>query len=261
MTVQFQEALGADIIMVLDECPAHDDSFERVRSAMRRTHLWADRCRRAHKRKDQALFGIVQGGMFPEFRRQSAEFVTSLGFTGYAIGGLSLGEPKDTTLAMIEETTALLPEDSPRYLMGVGSPEDIVEAVARGCDVFDSVLPTRVARNGAFFTWQGRRSIRNAVYAPMAEALVSDCDCHTCRTFSAAYVHHLLHCEELLGYRLLTIHNLRFISNFMRKMRNAILDGTFDSFRDGFLAGYKTTDEQVRLSQKQKWLKSREQDK
>ena len=257
LITQFQEALGTDIIMTLDECPAYDDSFEKVQTAMHRTHQWAERCQRARQRNDQALYAIVQGGVFPQLRRQSAEYLTSLGFSGYAIGGLSVGEPKRVTLAMIEETIVLLPEDKPRYLMGVGSPEDIIEGVARGIDIFDSALPTRVARNGALFTWQGRHNIRNSTYAQMEQPIDPGCECYTCRTFSAAYLHHLFDCEELLAYRLATIHNLSFISNLMHKIRSAILDGTFSSFRDNFLAGYKPTDEQIRLSQKQRWLESR----
>ena len=257
LIIQFQESLGADIIMALDECPAYDDSREKVKRATERTHRWAERCQKAQKRRDQALYAIVQGGIFPELRRQSAEYLTSLDFPGYAIGGLSIGEPKKVTLAMIEETVALLPEDKPRYLMGVGSPEDIIEAVARGCDIFDSALPTRVARNGALFTWQGRYNIRNAVYDQMEQPIVPGCDCYTCRNFSAAYLHHLFSCDELLAYRLATIHNLSFITNLMNKIRGAILDGTFLSFKDNFLANYQPTDEQIRLSQKQKWLKSR----
>jgi len=257
LIIQFQESLGADIIMALDECPAYDDGLEKVKRAMERTHRWAERCQKAQKRRDQALYAIVQGGIFPELRRQSAEYLTSLDFPGYAIGGLSLGEPKKVTLAMIEETVALLPESKPRYLMGVGSPEDIVEAVARGCDIFDSALPTRVARNGGLFTWQGRQNIRNALFSQMEQPIVADCDCYTCRNFSAAYLHHLFNCEELLAYRLATIHNLSFIANLMNKIRSAIQDGTFASFKDGFLASYQPTDEKIRLSQKQKWLKSR----
>jgi queuine tRNA-ribosyltransferase len=253
----FQEGLGADIIMALDECPAYEDSFARVKRATERTHRWAERCRKAQNRRDQALYAIVQGGVFPELRRQSAEYLTSLDFPGYAIGGLSLGEPKPLTLAMIEETVARLPEGKPRYLMGVGSPEDIVEAVARGCDIFDSALPTRVARNGALFTWQGRQNIRNAVFSQMEQPIVAGCGCDTCRNFSAAYLHHLFSCEELLAYRLATIHNLSFVSNLMDKIKGAILDGTFVSFKNSFLASYQPTDEQIRLSQKQKWLKSR----
>src|SRR4030042_1433511 len=177
----FQESLGADIIMALDECPAYDDGFEKVKRATERTHRWAERCQKAQKRRDQALYAIVQGGVFPELRRQSAEYLTSLDFPGYAIGGLSLGEPKNLTLAMIEETVALLPENKPRYLMGGGAPEDIVEAVARGCDIFDSALPTRVARNGALFTWQGRQNIRNAGFSQREQPIVADCDCYTWR--------------------------------------------------------------------------------
>ncbi|HEX9975688.1 MAG TPA: tRNA guanosine(34) transglycosylase Tgt, partial [Dehalococcoidales bacterium] len=191
LAIQFQESLGADVIMVLDECPSHDSGFEKVQAAMNRTHRWAERCQKAHQRSDQALYAIVQGGVFPELRRQSAEYLTSLDFAGYAIGGLSLGEPKKTTLGIIEETVAYLPENKPRYLMGMGSPEDIVEGIARGIDVFDCALPTRVARNGALFTHQGRVNIRNAVYRQEVNPVDPDCDCYTCRTFSAAYLHHL----------------------------------------------------------------------
>ncbi|HEY82774.1 MAG TPA: tRNA guanosine(34) transglycosylase Tgt [Dehalococcoidia bacterium] len=259
LVVQYQEALGADIIMVLDECSAYGDSLERVREAMLRTHRWAERCKKALKRGDQALYGIVQGGVFPELRRQSVEYLTSLGFAGYAIGGLSVGEPKTQTLALVEEVVALLPQDKPRYLMGVGSPEDIVEGVARGIDIFDSALPTRVARNGALFTWQGRRNIRNTAFSQMDQPLVPDCRCYTCRTFSAAYLQHLFKSEELLALRLATIHNLYFIHTLMDRIRNAVLDGTFNAFRDNFWASYQPTDEGARVSQKQKWLRSRRQ--
>ena len=257
LAIQFQEALGADIIMVLDECPAYDSGFEKVQAAVVRTHQWAERCQEAQKCGDQALYAIVQGGIFPQLRRESAEYLTSLDFSGYAIGGLSIGEPKKVTLSMIEETVAFLPEDKTRYLMGVGSPEDIVEGVARGIDMFDSALPTRVARNGALFTWHGRHNIRNAAFRRMDKPIDPDCDCYTCRTFSAAYLHHLFKCEELLAYRLATIHNLSFIRTLMGKIRSAILEGTFGTFRDSFLANYKPTDEQTRFDQKQKWLKSR----
>jgi len=256
-TIQLQETLGADIIMVLDECPAYDDSLEKVQRAMNRTHGWAERCQRVQRRSDQALYAIVQGGVFRELRHQSAKYLTSLDFPGYAIGGLSIGEPKEMTLAMIEETVSLLPKTKPRYLMGVGSPEDLVEGVARGIDMFDSALPTRVARNGALFTWQGRHNIRNATYSQMNQSFVPGCDCFTCRTFSAAYLHHLFSCDELLGYRLATIHNLSFIHNLMQRMRTAILDGSFSSFKDNFRASYQPTNEQTRLDQKRKWLKSR----
>ena len=257
LAIQYQESLGADIIMVLDECPAHDDSPAKVKKATERTHKWAERCLKAQKRPDQALYAIVQGGMSAELRRESAQYLAALDFPGYAIGGLSIGEPKKTTLAMLEETVACLPEDKPRYLMGVGSPEDIVEAVARGVDIFDSALPTRVARNGALFSWEGRKNITNAAYKEMEPPIVADCGCYTCRNFSAAYLHHLFNCGELLAYRLATIHNLSFIAELVAKIRGAISDGTFSSFKDKFLAAYQPADEPTRLAQKQKWLKRR----
>jgi queuine tRNA-ribosyltransferase len=256
--IQLQESLGADIIMVLDECPAHDDSFEKVRRATARTQQWAERCQKCHSRPDQALYAIVQGGVFPELRRQSAEGLTAMGFDGYAIGGLSIGEPKAATLTTIEATVAFLPPDKPRYLMGVGSPEDIIEGVARGIDIFDSALPTRVARNGAIFTRQGRYNIRNNKYRLEEQPLMSGCDCYTCRTFSTAYLHHLFRSEELLAYRLATIHNLTFIHRLMQDIRGAIINGTLGAFQKNFLAEYKPSDEEVRLRQKQKWLKSRQ---
>ncbi|MBI2847932.1 MAG: tRNA guanosine(34) transglycosylase Tgt [Chloroflexi bacterium] len=251
--VRFQEIIGADIIMVLDECPAHDDGPEKVREATKRTHLWAERCRKAHKRHDQALYGIVQGGVFMEMRRQSAEFLASLDFTGYAIGGLSLGEPKQQTYDITEATAGCLPESKPRYLMGVGSPEDIVECVARGIDMFDCALPTRVARNGALFTPQGRVNIRNAIYRQMEQPLDPDCGCYACRTFSAAYLRHLFDSKELLAYRLATIHNLNFMSRLMQGIQKAIEDDTFAAFKSAFLSTYQTTDEQMRLEQKKRW--------
>jgi queuine tRNA-ribosyltransferase len=257
LAIQYQERLGADIIMALDECPAHDDSPSKVKKATERTHRWAERCLKAQKRPDQALYAIVQGGMSAELRRESAQRLSSLDFPGYAIGGLSVGEPKQTTLAMIEETVACLPEGKPCYLMGVGSPEDIVEAVARGVDIFDSALPTRVARNGALFSWEGRQNITNAVYKDMQKPIVADCGCYTCRNFSAAYLHHLFSCGELLAYRLATVHNLSFVAELVAKIRGAILDGTFLSFKDKFLASYQPADEPTRLAQKQKWLKRR----
>jgi queuine tRNA-ribosyltransferase len=257
LAIKYQEVLGADVIMALDECPAHDETPAKIEAAMERTHRWAERCRRAQTRPDQALFGIVQGGVIPELRRRSAEYLTSLGFPGYAIGGLSLGEPKAVTYDIVAGTVAYLPADKPRYLMGVGSPEDVVTAVGLGCDIFDCVLPTRVARNGALFTWEGRRNIRNAAYSDMAGPVMPGCGCYTCRKFSAAYLHHLFDREELLAYRLATIHNLSFMAGLMERIRASIREGAFAAFRDSFLAQYRATDEEVRLSQKQKWLKAR----
>jgi queuine tRNA-ribosyltransferase len=256
LVIEFQQKLGADIIMVLDECPAHDASLAKVREAMDRTSKWAERCRKHHQGSDQLLFGIVQGGISPQLRKQSARAITSLDFPGYAIGGLSLGEVKELTWSMVDETMPFLPPDRPRYLMGVGSPEDIVEGVSRGIDLFDSALPTRVARNGALFTLQGRQNIRKAVYKTRKGPIDAGCDCYTCRTFSAAYLHHLFKCEELLAYRLATIHNLRFITRLMHQIHTAIQQGKFAAFKSNFLSQYQVTDEEVRLAQKQKWLNS-----
>ena len=256
LVVELQEKLGADIIMTLDECPACNESMTRVREAVDRTYRWAERCRKHHQRFEQLLFAIVQGGTFSELRRQSAAAITSLDFPGYAIGGLSLGEPKEQTWSMVDETVPFLPRDKPRYLMGVGSPEDIIEGVSRGIDLFDSALPTRVARNGALFTAKGRQNIRKAVYKTKEQPIDTNCDCYTCRTFSAAYLHHLFRCEELLAYRLATIHNLRFITTLMQRIKDAIQEGTFLDFRNDFLSGYQVTNEEVRRVQKQKWLDS-----
>jgi len=257
LVVGYQEALGSDIAMVLDECPAVDAGVRKVREAMHRTHMWAERCKKAHSREDQALYAIVQGGIYPELRKESAEYLVSLDFPGYAIGGLCIGEPKQVMLDITGQTADLLPENKPRYLMGVGSPEDIVEGTARGIDIFDSALPTRVARNGALFTSSGRVNIRNAVYSQMAGPVDTECNCYTCRTFSAAYLHHLFKSRELLAYRLATVHNLTFITSLVSKMRESILNGTFESFRTDFLARYRPTNEQTRLDQKQKWLRTK----
>ena len=251
--IHFQEALGADVIMALDVCPAFEDPPAKVKEAMERTHQWAVRCRKAHLRPNQALFGIVQGGFNEGWRRESARFITSLDFPGYAIGGLSLGEPKEMTWNMVETTAPLLPENKPRYLMGVGSPEDILNAVSRGIDMFDSVLPTRVARNGALFSDVGRLNIRNALWKEISAPVDPTCLCYTCRHFSAAYLHHLFRAGELLAYTLATIHNLTFMHNFMVRVRDSIGKGTFDDFKDSFLTGYQSTDESVRLAQKLRW--------
>ena len=260
LAIRYQESIGADIIMVLDECIDHNESRERVWAAMVRTHQWAARCLKAHQKPGQALYAIVQGGVFPDLRKQSAEYLTALNFDGYAIGGLSIGEPKTLTLDITEQTAALLPSDKPRYLMGVGAPEDVVECVARGIDIFDCAMPTRVARNGALYTRTGRIDIENAVYSQQQDPVSKTCNCYTCQNFSAAYLHHLFRSKELLAYRLATIHNLAFMSNLVQSIRNSILDGTFDSFRAEFLSHYKTTNEQTRINQKQKWLEARQKD-
>ena len=256
LAIEIQEALGADIIMAFDECAPHDAKPKKIREAMDRTHRWAERCLKKHQRKDQLLFGIVQGGTDMEMREESVAALTSLEFPGYAIGGLSVGEPKELMYPITRETAALLPAEKPRYLMGVGSPEDLVECVSYGIDMFDCALPTRIARNGALFTRDGRANIRNARFKTQSEPIDPDCDCYTCRTFSAAYLHHLFKCEELLGYRLTTIHNLRFILKLMEEMRQAISNGTFLEFKTDFIANYKTVDDEVRTTQKAKWLRA-----
>ena len=194
----------------------------------------------------------------PTYVKQSAEYLTALNFDGYAIGGLSIGEPKSVTFDITGQTAVLLPTDKPRYLMGVGAPEDVVECVALGIDIFDCAMPTRVARNGALYTQAGRVDIENAAYSQQAAPVDITCDCYTCQNFSAAYLHHLFRSKELLAYRLATIHNLAFMSNLVQAVRNSILDGTFNEFRYKFLTTYKTTDEQTRISEKQKWFEARD---
>ena len=261
LATQVQNILGADIIMAFDECPSYGAEFKKIREAMDRTHLWARRCLESHQRQDQALFGIVQGGTFADLREESARFISSLDFPGYALGGLSIGESKQETWAMVDVTVPLLTEDKPRYLMGVGSPEDLMEGIARGIDMFDCVLPTRVARNGALFSSTGRLNIRKAHFKAQDSPLVEDCDCYTCRHYSAAYLHHLFKSEELLAYRLASIHNLRFLTALLEKARKSIFNGTFADFKNEFVSGYKTTDQGVRLTQKQKWIEAQRKKK
>lgn len=253
LVILLQEELGADVAMVLDICPSFLDSPETVKEATERTHRWAERCLKSHSRADQALFAIVQGGFSPEFRQDSARILSSMHFPGYAIGGLSLGEPKELTYQIIDITVPLLPADRPRYLMGVGSPDDILNGVARGIDLFDSVLPTRIARNGGIFTAGGRINIRNAEWKDRESPVDPNCKCYACRHFSAAYLHHLFRAEELLAYTLATVHNLTFMQNFMEQIRESIARGTFNAYREDFLAGYRVPDEKVRLVQKRKW--------
>ena len=256
LATQYQEALGSDVAMAFDICPSHLDKQEKIKEAMDTTHKWALRCLNAHRRPDQALFGIVQGGFNPQWRLESAKYLTSLDFPGYAIGGLSLGEPKELTNQMLEITLPALPANKARYLMGVGTPEDILSGVELGVDMFDCVLPTRIARNGALFSNQGRLNIRNARWKEEPAPLDPECKCYLCRHFSAAYLHHLFRAEELLAYTLATIHNLTFMHNFMIKVRTAISQGEFKAFKNDFLGHYQTTDETVRLAQKQKWLEN-----
>jgi queuine tRNA-ribosyltransferase len=252
--IDLQEKIGGDIIMTLDECSSPDDTIGKVKEAMFRTHSWAQRSLKAHHDNGQLLFGIVQGGVFPDLRRQSATTLTDMDFPGYAIGGLSLGETKNLTWDTAKLTLELLPNNKPRYLMGVGSPEDIVEGIDNGIDIFDCALPTRVARNGALFTTKGRQNIDKSVFKTKEGPIDDSCDCYTCRTFSTAYLHHLFKSEELLAYRLATIHNLRFISGLIQKATTAITCDKFNIFKKEFISNYKTTNEKARISQKQQWL-------
>jgi len=230
--------LGADIIMALDECP---DPLDRAynEEALARTHAWAVRCAESQVRPDdQALFGIVQGGIFDDLRLESAAFLSKLDLPGYAIGGLAVGETKPQMYATLDVVMPALPADRPRYLMGVGAPDDIVEAVARGVDMFDCVLPTRIARNGAIFTRHGRINLRNSRFKDEHGPMEEGCTCYACQRFSAGYIHHLIKAKEILGLRLTTLHNLHFLETLMRDIRAHIEAGDFYAFKDAFLDDY-----------------------
>ncbi len=258
-----QEGLGADIAMCFDQCIAYGATEKQVRQAMERTHRWAQTCFDVHQSSPtgaatgQALFGIVQGGTFPELRDESARAISAIPFHGYAVGGLAVGENKEDMYRFTGQVAELLPKDKPRYLMGVGSPEDLVEGVARGIDMFDCALPTRVARNGSLFTPEGRVDITKSRYAEQQEPLDETCDCYTCRNYSAAYLRHLFRAKELLGLRLASIHNLRFVLALMERIRTSILERRFDIFRGEFLDVYQPTDEAARQQQKERWLRTR----
>jgi len=241
-------------MMVLDECPQHGASRGQLEMALGHTFRWAQRCRTAWSRHSQHLFGIIQGGTECDLRKRAVEGIASMDFPGYAIGGLSLGEPSAQMYEIATFTAGLLPVDRPRYLMGVGAPDDLVECVGAGIDLFDCALPTRVARNGALFTAEGRFNLRNQRFKQLNQAVDLECDCFTCRNFTAAYLHHLFRCQELLVYRLATIHNLRFIQRLFEQIRAAIGRGEFGAFRKQFFNRYQRTDEEKRLSQKSKWV-------
>jgi queuine tRNA-ribosyltransferase len=231
-----QRALGSDIVMVFDECTPYPASLGAARVSMELSMRWAARSKAAHGDNANALFGIVQGGVYPELRRESATRLLDIGFDGYAIGGLSVGEPKEDMLEMTAHTAALLPTDRPRYLMGVGTPSDLVEGVRRGIDMFDCVMPTRNARNGHLFTSRGTVRIRNAGHRASPEPLDPDCGCYTCRHYSRAYLHHLDRQNEILGARLNTLHNLAFYLDLMRRARAAIRAGRYAEFAADFHA-------------------------
>jgi queuine tRNA-ribosyltransferase len=251
-TIAAQEALGADIIMCLDECAEpHERAYNE--SALTRTHAWAARCKAAQRRADQALFGIVQGGIFADLRKASARTVRELDFPGYAIGGLSVGETKEQMYATLDVTIPELPDSKPRYLMGVGAPEDIIEGIARGVDLFDCVLPTRVARNGGLLTHRGRINLRNSQYATDPLPIEPGCACYACQNFSRAYLRHLFKAGEILGLHLATIHNLHFTLQLMREIRMHIAAGTFAAFRAQFLAEYRLPDQDTRHGQRTRY--------
>ena len=258
-----QEGLAPDIAMCFDQCIAYGASEKQVRQAMERTHRWAQSCFDAHQSSatgaasGQVLFGIVQGGTFPELRDESARAISDIPFHGYAVGGLAVGENKEDMYRFTGQVADVLPEDKPRYLMGVGSPEDLVEGVARGIDMFDCALPTRVARNGSLFTPEGRVDITKARYAEQQGPLDETCDCYTCRDYSAAYLRHLFRAKELLGLRLASIHNLRFVLALMERIRASILEKRFDAFRRDFLDRYQPANEAARQAQKEQWLQTR----
>ena len=233
-SMEIQMALGSDIAMAFDECTPYPADYEYACRSMRLTTRWAKRCQAVHNREDQALFGIVQGGMYADLRQESAEQLVAMDFPGYAIGGLSVGEPKPLMYEVLEQTVPLLPQNKARYLMGVGTPDCLVEGVARGIDMFDCVFPTRVARNGTAITSQGRVVIRNAAYIEDFMPLDPECDCYTCRNYSRAYLRHLIRCDEIFGLRLMSLHNLYYLIKLMHQIRTAIIDGNYPEFRKLF---------------------------
>ena len=256
--MEVEALLGADIILPLDECPPYPCAPEEAQAATERTHRWAERALAARARADQALFGIPQGGMDAGLRAASARVIGSLPFDGFSIGGLSVGEPKPLMWQMLEAVVPELPDTKPRHLLGVGSPDDLLEGIARGVDMFDCVLPTRTARTGGLYTSSGRVNIRAARFRDVRGPVDPTCDCYTCRTFSAGYLHHLIRAEEdesrgeLLYYRLASIHNLRFLIRLVAGARAAILAGTFAAYRERFRAGFTPPDQAVAEEQRRK---------
>ena len=236
--IGIEEKLGADIIMSFDECIPYPAKYEYAEKSVARTLRWAKRGLDAHKREDQALFGIVQGGEFKDLREKCAKELVKMDFPGYSIGGTSIGEPKDVFSRMVEYSVKYLPEDKPRYLMGVGSVDFLLEGIANGVDMFDCVLPTRIARHGALMTSQGRVNIRDAKYKEDFSPLDPECDCYTCKNYTKAYIRHLYVAEESFGKRLLSIHNVRFLIHLMEEARKAIKEDRFGDFRDAMIAKY-----------------------
>ena len=240
--METQEDLGADIIMAFDECVEHNASYEYTKQSMERTTRWAERCKKVHKNTDeQSLFGIVQGGFFKDLRDKSLEDLIALDFPGYAIGGISVGETKEEFLDILQYTAPKLPKDKPRYLMGVGSPDYLIEAALAGIDMCDCVLPTRIARNGTAMTWNGKVVIRNATYEKDWGPIDSECDCYACKNYTRAYVHHLIKAKEILGVRLLSIHNLNFLTKLMERVRIEIENDNLLNFKNEFYKKYGYT--------------------
>lgn len=239
ISIRAQEDLGSDIAMAFDECIPYPADYEYARKSTERTTRWAKRCIKAHQRTDRGIFGIIQGGMYKDLRKQSAMEISSLPFDGVAVGGLSVGEPHDLMYDILEETTQWMPKGKARYLMGVGTPDCLVEGVARGVDMFDCVFPTRVARNGMAMIHTGRMNMKNKQYERDFRPIEERCGCYTCRNYTRAYIRHLYKSEELLAFRLVTIHNLYFLLQFMRDMREAIVQGNFSKFREHFMEHYK----------------------
>ncbi|MDB5085753.1 MAG: tRNA guanosine(34) transglycosylase Tgt [Bacilli bacterium] len=237
--IEIENALGADIIMAFDECAPYPADRDYLKQSLERTSRWAKRCLAAHARPhEQALFGIVQGGVERDLRKQSADELLELDFPGYAVGGLAVGEPKPVMYEVLDYTLAWLPQGRPRYLMGVGSPDDLFEGVERGVDMFDCVLPTRIARNGTVMTSHGKLVIRNALYSRDWEKLDPECDCYTCRNYSRAYIRHLLKADEIFGLRLTSIHNVYFLVQMMKRMRAAIEQNRFLEYKREFYDKY-----------------------
>jgi queuine tRNA-ribosyltransferase len=237
--MHIQNALGSDIMMAFDECPPYPAEYDYMKNSVERTSRWAERCLKAHKNPDrQALFGIVQGGAYEDLRRQSVKDLVSLDFPGYAVGGLSVGEPKHVMNEVLEYTTPLLPKNKPRYLMGVGSPDSLIDGAIRGIDMFDCVLPTRIARNGTCMTSKGRLVVRNAKYARDFRPIDEKCDCYTCRNYTRSYIRHLIHTNETFGFRLTTYHNLYFLVKLMGQVREAIKEDRLGDFREQFFEEY-----------------------
>jgi queuine tRNA-ribosyltransferase len=238
LTTKAQEDLGSDIAMVLDECPPADASYEYHAESLRRTARWAERCKEAHTRGDQALFGIVQGGLYPELREESLRRTVEIGFAGYAVGGLSVGEPRETMLETLAGVAPGLPADRPRYFMGIGDPVGILQVISLGVDMFDCVLPTRLARHGAALTPEGRINLKNSAYQRDFGPLDPECSCEACTGYSRAYLAHLVRENELLGHRLISLHNVHFTAQLCRQARKEIAAGHYAGWSRAWISRY-----------------------